>query len=699
MRGPRPRPRSRVDRLVTLADAHARGRLLRPFAPSAVTPGGWMAERMRDDLDAGFVGHLDRLASDLVLDDDIFGTDRLTGRLTTKDLGALTDDPEWTAQLLWWNAETQGNWRDGWLRHCLWVGDASQAEAAHAWVARILATQDEDGYLGIHAPDLRFPERGENGELWAQAVLFRALLGYHGHTGDGRVLEAVRRAVDRTMAGYPAGASHPFGLEPSFGGVTHGLVFTDVLWELADLMGDDRYLAYAAWLFRSFATSTVATGDARAADLLDPDRLFAGHGVHTYEHWRPLTVAAVASGAVAEVPGNGPGALDVEALEAAYATRLQAALTPAGAPHGDELCRGRGSADDTGYELCSVQELFHAYGMRVETTGDVALGDRMESLALNVGMGMRDPIGAGVAYLKTDNSRSMTGVEGFRPPSTGVPQTRYMYSPLHREAAVCCVPNAGRLMPSYARYQWLRGEAAGRPQVLALLFGASVLRTEISGVPVVITQETAYPAETAIRFTVEAPEPVEFSLAIRRPVWASDVQITGVSGARMHASPSLIRLDGPWSGATTVGTWFRAAPEVRTAASGERLVAQGPLLFALPIPGDRATIRTHLVPGVGTRFEDVHVRPHPGPREVRMPADPDPRPAPVPPWAEAARAPHAWQRRALAVDLVDGTGRRREHVLVPMGATVLRIVAFRPAEGPPGLASSPPASTPPNGDA
>ena len=181
--------------------------------------------------------------------------------------------------------------------------------------------------------------------------------------------------------------------------------------------------------------------------------------MHTYEHWRALTVAAVAAGA-----GEGTAdGLPMQALDAAYARKLEAALTPSGAPNGDEACHARGAADDTGYEHCSVQELLHGYGMRVEATGDVALGDRMESLVFNVAMGARDPLEGGVAYLKTDNSLSMTGVEGFRPSTGEAPQTRYMYSPLHREAAVCCVPNAGRVLPTYARYAWLRGEDGGRP--------------------------------------------------------------------------------------------------------------------------------------------------------------------------------------------------------------------------------------------
>ena len=650
-------------------------RQFRPFPAREVVVGGWLAEQMRSDLADGFVGHLHRLAPDLLVEDDIFGADRLTADVTAKDLGALSDDTEWSAQFLWWNAETQGNWRDGWLRHAMTVGDDADRDAARAWVERILATQDEDGYLGIYAPDLRFPERGENGELWAQTVLLRALLGYVGHTGDERVLEAVRRVVSRTMAGYPIGASHPFGLEPSFGGVTHGLMFTDVLWELAGLTGDDRYLAYAAWLYRSFATSPVAIGDATAEALLDAGRGFDGHGVHTYEHWRPLTVAAVAAGA-------GEGTADgfpMHALDAAYARKLETALTPSGAPNGDEACHARGAADDTGYEHCSVQELLHGYGMRVEATGDVGLGDRMESLVFNVAMGARDPLGGGVAYLKTDNSRSMTGPEGFRPSTGEAPQTRYLYSPLHREAAVCCVPNAGRVLPTYARYAWLRGEAKCGPLVLALLFGALVLRTEVAGVSVTITEETAWPAETAIRLTVEAGSPVEFTLGVRVPGWARDAQATGVGDDRIAIGATLLRIHGPWSARTTIEVSFGSLPEIRQAPTGERLVAHGPLLYALPIPGAREIARTFDVSGVARPFCDVKVRPAGPAPDLRLRAGVQPRQVAVPTGSEAADAPHAWQRRGLAVDVVDDDDRLRESVLVPMGATVLRVVAFPPA--------------------
>ena len=189
--GDRPRRSSRGSHRMGLAR-------LRPFPEREVSAGGWIAEQMRADLVAGFVGHLDRLAPDLIVDDDIYGRDRLTAAVEAKDLGALSDDAEWTQQFLWWNSETQSNWRDGWLRHAFLVGDEDHREAARAYVEAVLATQDDDGYLGIYAPDLRFP-RGRRER--------RALGAGHPAARPARLPRAHRR---RPGAGRraPGGRAH-----------------------------------------------------------------------------------------------------------------------------------------------------------------------------------------------------------------------------------------------------------------------------------------------------------------------------------------------------------------------------------------------------------------------------------------------------------------------------------------------------------
>ena len=111
-------------------------------------------------------------------------------------------------QVLAWlrlGSESQSNWRDGMVRTALLLEHPAFLPPVRAYIDQILATQGADGYLGIYAPDLRDNLRGENGELWAQATLFRVLLGYYEATGENRVLEAVERAVQRTMAAYPQG--------------------------------------------------------------------------------------------------------------------------------------------------------------------------------------------------------------------------------------------------------------------------------------------------------------------------------------------------------------------------------------------------------------------------------------------------------------------------------------------------------------
>ena len=73
-----------------------------------------------------------------------------------------------------------------------------------------ISSSEEDGYIGIYGSDLRYQHTTENGELWAQATLFRGLLAYYESVGDERVLQAVEKAVALTMHHYPINESTPF---------------------------------------------------------------------------------------------------------------------------------------------------------------------------------------------------------------------------------------------------------------------------------------------------------------------------------------------------------------------------------------------------------------------------------------------------------------------------------------------------------
>ena len=617
-----------------------------------IKPQGWMRAQMQHDLEHGFVGHLDELVPSLFEQDDIYGKNRLTKTVRSKDLGVVSKETEWQVQFLWWNSETQSNWRDGFARTALLLEHPEYLPKLRAIIEHILSTQDEDGYLGIYAPDLRFNFTGENGELWAQASLFRVLLGYYEVTGEQRVLNAVRRAVDVTMRAYPIHNSQPFTVQNDYAGVCHGLVFTDVLDRLYQLTAQENYLEYALWLYSEYSENQLSMDDIRLIHLTDSGFSFRGHGAHTYEHLRPLLTAVYAS--------NNP--ILEEALTG-YLQKLESCLTPSGAPIGDEMIEGRqADASETGYEYCSIHELLDSYSHLLQKTGHPHWADRIEWLIFNAAQGSRHPNESSIAYLKTDNSDSMTGPlhpDDVIDPQN--PQTRYKYSPVHQDVAVCCVPNAGRIYPYYVKSMWMRS-AEG---LVAMLYGAGDLHTEVNGAAVHIHEATNYPFDLDITFTVEVSQPVEFELSFRKPAWAVGVVVE--TGGRWHEENGLIKIRKAWRSGEQVVLRFQAAVKTEAFRDDEFFLSHGPLLFALPMDGQAKEGKTYPLEG----FRDLYYFPDNSNHTVingrenftleRQPFNPE----------------HPFNASVALVETMPADTNRDPIRLIPIGGTILRKVTFR----------------------
>ena len=134
-----------------------------PFG--SIKPSGWIKTQIENDVN-GFVGKLDQLVPDL-LNDPIYSTDRLHKNSIAKELGNLKEgDAEGDEQYKWWNSETQSNWWDGYIRNVLLLDNQKDIEKVKRYIIAVLATQDEDGYLGIYDAELRYQFESENGELW-----------------------------------------------------------------------------------------------------------------------------------------------------------------------------------------------------------------------------------------------------------------------------------------------------------------------------------------------------------------------------------------------------------------------------------------------------------------------------------------------------------------------------------------------------
>ncbi len=557
---------------------------LQPLPFSEIKPMGWLKNEIEKNL-AGFTGHLDSLVPSLMIDDDIYGKDRLTKKVKHKDVGALSDSGTWQVQFLWWNSESQSNWRDGFIRSAVLVHDQQDIARTRKYVERILSTQDADGYLGIYDKDLRYKFNNENGELWAKTTLLRGLLAWYEYTKDKKILTAIGRAAKNVMINYPINASQPFySVTPYDGGLTHGLMLVDILESLYRITKDEAYRDYCLFLYKDFSNE-VLEEDAQYKKLTDPSYRLKDHGVHTYEHLRAVAAAYYASG----------NKLLGDALND-FLEKINRTTTVTGAPIGDEWIGGRSASETkTGYEYCSMQELMNSYEDLFLKTGDASFGDKIERLFFNAAQGSRDPDESCIAYLKTDNSYYMTG--GLNGDTSDKKQTRYSYSPVHQAAAVCCVPNAGRIFPYYVQYMWMKDSE----DLVATLLGPCELTATLKRRKITIEENTSYPYNNTIEFKINVDQPVTFTLKIRKPEWADKLSVSEA----YKEENGFIVINKVWKGNEKIVINFYPQPEVKKDSSDEYYFTYGVLVLAHPVAATESITRDYPLP----RFHDYEYRP------------------------------------------------------------------------------------------
>ncbi len=618
---------------------------LPPLPLGSILPHGWLREQLRRDLESGFASRLDRLTPHAA-------RDLFRERIASSE-----------SHLAWWDAETRGNWLWGYVAMAALAGVPEHQARATELVAALLATQDDDGYLGIYGRQGRFRHAdGENGELWAQSRALLALIAFHEATGrSGRagrpdVLVAIRRAVDLTLRHYPEGTPY-FRRGERIGrdlitGLTHGLCWLDVLEWLHGATGDPTYAAAGVRFYRDFSAMPrpFPNDDLALPNLEDPKQVFAGHAVHSAEQLRALVWTS------ALAPDQVPPAAVEAALE-----RLRRYTLPSGALIGDESVHGT-PLPEAAYEYCAIAELAFSLERAVQHLGRAELGDWLEILAFNAAQGARLPDGSAIAYLSADTRLFATAARSDAH-SYGAPGRRYKYSPTHDDVACCCNPNAVRILPQLIAAMW--ADIAGEPGVALVAYGPCELRARVAGTEIRIAEETGYPFDDTVELTVEPAAATEFTLLLRQPAWGT-MDVT-VAGAQPTFADGWWRIRKRWSAAERVRIRFAWPVRAEAYANGEVAVLRGPLQFALPLEHRLERIREY----PGTELYDYDIVPTDIAQGYHIPL----LDARVPDLGfrfeagDVGAADRPWDRPPSRL-------RHPQATLVPIGCTVLRRAAF-----------------------
>ena len=603
----------------------------------SIKPTGWLKVQMQKDVD-GYLGNLDKLVPDLI-NDPIYGTGRLHKNSESKDLGNLkAGDAAGSEQYKWWNSETQSNWWDAYIRNVFLLNDSAGISKVNEYIKRILATQDEDGYLGIYDKELRYNFNSENGELWAKATLYRGLLAYYEFTKDEKVFVAIKKAVENVMKNYPINASSPFSSGEKFnGGVSHGLTFTDVLDRLYFLTGDKKYVVYALFLYQDFSNTYQSEEDIQLKNILNPAYKLKSHGVHTFEHMRPLIVATYAAN----------NEEFKKALEI-YLKRIEQVVTITGGAIGDEWIAERtADATHTGYEYCSLQELLDSYSLLIQKTGNAKYGDAIENIFYNAAQGARNPIHSCIAYLKTDNSFEMMGTKNGEVEADRK-QTRYKYSPAHQDVAVCCNPNAGRISPYFIQNSWMKENEI---TLVATLLMPNILETTVAKTKITIENKTNYPNEHDLNFKIKLEKPTQFTVKIRKPSWAKSI----VTKEKYTIENDFIVISRAFNVEDAIKLNFSAEVVIKADKDNKKYFTYGPLIFAKPIEAKEIIGKTY-----ADGFSDFNYQPVSSNKYL---------------FEKTASA--TYKNGIINTELINQETNKIERVqLIPLGKTILRQVTF-----------------------
>jgi len=599
-----------------------------------------MKQQMTDDLRHGFAGRLDELS---VRTSSRAFTENHTTSVEATEAGMVEDTPR-----SWWDGETQAVWWDGLIRMAHLSGDADALEKVDGIMAELLQSQDESGYIGIYTQKFRYRHTDENGEFWTQSRAFVAMLAYYEFTGKSEYLEAVEKAMALTMGEYGPHRSY-FGVERPAGGTCHGLMMVDVCEWLFRLTGNEEYRDFGVWCYADYCnTKEVRDTDNQLDHLLLLQEGFVWHTPHTTEHLRVPLWASFVSG----------NAHYRKAAQNAF-HKIERYLTPSGACIGSESIKNLPPLPDMSYEYCAITELLTSLQSAYQKTGLAQFGDMTEWLAFNAAQGARLADGTGINYMSLDNRFEAT-TEG----NNG----RRKFSPTHEDIAVCCNPNAVKLLPYYTSRMWLG--LTDTDGVCAFCYGPSALNTTINGVPVAIQEKTQYPFAETITFEISPEEPVEFELRLRIPGWATGYTLDA-GDADTAEQDGFCRIRKRWNTGDCITLSFQCEIEPVVACNGEVGVRRGPLLYALPIKGEQTVLKEYDVAG----FVDLAVTPTEELPNLRIDPDNLLFATEQNPGANSARP---WHESPLVLKgkLNDPHGHQQSVTLVPMGCTALRRTTF-----------------------
>ena len=433
-----------------------------------------------------------------------------------------------------------GMFIDGLTRLAFHTGNPAAIARKEHVVAATIATQEDDGYIGLMKPEARIARLWDVHEM---SYLVLGLTSDYALFGNRESLGAAQRLADYLvgkLTDNPPPGCFEGDLNVDMGPTGLG----DALMYLSEQSGDARY--------RDFCIDTLKIGEWRKPIVKGRWWPIDGH-VYAYIDKCLLQLRLD--------PERTRPALHEMSEGVMHFLLAGEGLTISGAVGDHECWHDTQAGLNNLGETCASAYMLKFYDELMRQSGESLYGDLMERTIHNTLFGAQSPDGRLLRYYTP-----------FEAPRVFFDKDTY-----------CCPNNYRRGigdLPKYVVYRTGKG-------LLVNLYTPSTVETALKdGTTVRLTQDTAYPSEGTVRVRVSLEGENAFALGFRIPRWCANasVKVNGEPAGADCAPGTVCTVERTWKNGDEVALSLPMALRLvkgRRSQVGRVAVMYGPLVFGL----------------------------------------------------------------------------------------------------------------------
>ncbi len=440
-------------------------------------------------------------------------------------------------------------WLRGYSDMAFIFDDLEMKKETMIWIDAIFESQKEDGWFGP-----RYIAHGtQKLDFWSNMVVLFTLQNYYEYTTDERVLSFMKKYFQFELS-VPDEDFLSSYWQNSRGGDN----LYSVYW-LYNITGDEFLLELAEKIHRN------------TADWTQKSNLPNWHNVNIAECFREPATYFMQSGDSAHLTAS---------YNNHYLIRRTFGQVPGGMFGSDENARTGYIDPRQGTETCGFAEQMTSDGIMTRITGDPLWADNCEDVLFNSFTAAFTPDMKALRYITCPNG--VTADDKNHSPGI---DNRGPFLTMNPFSSRCCQHNHGHALPYYLQNLVMASNDNG---LAVIMYNSCTTTAKVGeGSEITLIEDTKYPYEEEIRFTVNSTQNVKFPLYLRVPGWCKNasVKINDLNVDVKAVAGSYIRLEREWADGDELILNLPMDLGIRTWEVNQNSVSvdYGPLTFSLKI--------------------------------------------------------------------------------------------------------------------